>query len=81
MKNKKTISEAAKWAMLSIIGIWGFISFIMLAGEENPLEPMSLSRFILIKLCASISLYLCYLTGKWLSKAGYLPDMNTDDNL
>lgn len=81
MNHRKTISKATKWALLSIISIWGFISVIVLAGDENPLEPMLLSRFILIKLCAAISSYLCYLTGKWLYKSGYLPDIKIDDNL
>ena len=81
MNNKKTISKATKWALLSTLCIWGFISFMMLAGEENPLEPMSLNRFILIKLCAAISAYLCYLAGKWLYKSGYLPDIKIDDDI
>ncbi len=76
MKNR-----VVKWALLFALSIWGCISAMMLAGDENPLEPMPLSQFILIKLCAAVSLYLCYLTGKWLYKSGYLPDINIDDNL
>lgn len=76
MKNK-----LIKWTLLSVLSIWGCVSFMLLAGDENPLEPMTLSRFFLIKLCAAASLYLCYSTGKWLYKSGYLPDINIDDNL
>lgn len=78
---KKRPSRWVQHLILSVIGLWGFISFIILAGEEDPLDPMPLGRFCLIKSLGLISLFLCFLTGKWADKKGLLPDEINDKNI
>lgn len=78
-KNKTQRSKAVRWAALWILCILGFISFIVLAGEESPNNPMSLGEFFLIKLGGMASLLICFYVGKRLHRAGYLPDELDED--
>lgn len=81
-KNDTKRLRIIQWAALWILGIWGFLSFIVLAGEEDPANPMPFGRFFLIKASAMLSLVLCYYVGKWLHRAGYLPDeLDKDDEI
>lgn len=76
--NKAQRSKAAQWVSFCLLGLWGSVSFIVLAGEENPRGHMRFSEFLLIKAIAMISLLLCCYVGKKLRKAGYFP-IETDD--
>lgn len=78
-KSKTQRSKAVKWAVLWILGIWGFLSFIVLAGEEDPNNPMPFSEFLIIKAGAMASFLLCFYVGKRLHRAGYLPDELDED--
>lgn len=73
-KNKAKRGKAVQWAAVWMLGIWGFLSFIVLAGEEDPRDPMPLGEFFLIKAGAMASLLLCFYVGKRLHRAGYLPE-------
>lgn len=73
-KNKKV-----QWAILTALLAWGMLSFIVLAGEENPQKPLSLLDFFLIKLGAFSSLAACYCVGRVLNRAGYLPEISEGD--
>ena len=67
---------------LWILGIWGFLSFIVLAGEEDPRDPMPFGEFFLIKAVAMASLLICFYVGKRLHRAGYLPEeLDEDDDI
>ena len=81
-KSKTQRSKAVKWAALWILGIWGFLSFIVLAGEEDPRDPMPFGEFFLIKAVAMASLLICLYVGKRLHRAGYLPEeLDEDDEI
>lgn len=69
--NWKTVG---KQVLLYTLGTLGFSLFLLLAGEEDPANPMSFSKFLLIKVGAMAGLYICYLIGKYLYHAGLLPD-------
>lgn len=73
-RNKKM-----KWAILSALFVWGLLSFVLLAGEEDPQNPLSLQNFFLIKLGALASLAACCCVGKLLNRAGYLPETSEED--
>lgn len=78
---KKQPSKFVQNLILWAIALWGFISFIIIAGEEDPLDPMPLGRFCLIKSLGLASLVLCFLTGKWADKKGLLPDEINDKDI
>lgn len=69
-----------QWAVYSIIGAWGFLSFLLLAGESNPSEPMSNTRFIAIKAAAMASLYICYRVGKYCDLRGLFPEFKLPED-
>ena len=77
MKQK---SKIIQWLVFSLLGIWGFVSFIFLAGEEDPMNPLSFEKFFLIKGAAGLSLYLCVRLGSWRNSKGLIPEMNEEDD-
>lgn len=81
-KNKTQRRKAVQWAAIWFLGVWGFLSFIVLAGEEDPNNPMSLGEFCLMKAGAMASLLICFYIGKRLHRAGYLPEeLDEDDDI
>ena len=77
MKQK---SKIIQWLVFSLLGIWGFVSFIFLAGEEDPMNPLSFEKFFLIKGAAGLSLYLCVRHGSWLNSKRLIPEMSEEDD-
>lgn len=71
-------TEITKWILMSFLFVWGFISFIFLAGEENPAHPLTFGQFVAMKAGALLSLYLCFLCGRWFSKKGLLPEFEDE---
>lgn len=67
-------TKAKQWVVLTILFLWGFISFLFIVGEEAPGEQSTLGKFIIIKGCALVSLALCFLVGRWLHRKGALPE-------
>lgn len=77
MKANKII----QWIILSLLMTWGLLSFMVLAGDEDPTRPaMSLTKFFALKAGSALSLYLCYVLAKWLNKKGFIPEVSDDDN-
>lgn len=79
-KNNRQISKRVKWAIVWALAIWGFFSFLLLAGEDDQHNPMPTGRFLMIKAGAMASFLLCFYTGKRLHKAGYLPEELDEEN-
>lgn len=73
-------SKIIQWLVFSLLGIWGFISFIILAGDEDPINPLSLEKFFLIKGAAGLSLYLCVRIGSCLNSKGLIPEISEEDD-
>ena len=76
----KQYSKFIQWLVFTLLGIWGFFSFIILAGEEDPMNPLSIEKFFLMKGAAGLSLYLCYRLGSWLNSKGLIPEMSEEDD-
>ncbi len=76
----KQHSKFTQWIVFSLLGIWGFVSFIFLAGEEDPMNPLSFEKFFFIKGAAGLSLYLCVRLGSWLNSKGLIPEMSEEDD-
>lgn len=67
--------KTIKWIIFFMLGTWGFLSFCVLAGDEDPNNPMSMTRFFMTKAGAALSLYLCCRVGKLFNNHGLLPDI------
>lgn len=76
----KQNSKIIQWLVFSLLWIWGFVSFIFLAGEEDPMNPLSFEKFFLIKGAAGLSLYLCYRLGSWLNSKGLILEKSEEDD-
>lgn len=74
---KRTIIQ---WAVYIIIGTWGFLSFCVLAGDENPNEPLNNEKFFTVKAIAAASLYACYRVGKFCVKLGLFPNIKMSED-
>lgn len=68
-----------QWGLMTVLGFWGTLSFMVLAGEEAPDVCMSLGDFFQIKALALTSFAGCILCGKWLYKKGLLPEINIEE--
>lgn len=63
-----------QWSIYLALGAWGFYSFLVLAGDEDPAHPMILSKFCTIKIIALSSLALCGKTAQICNRRGLLPE-------
>lgn len=70
---KMQFSEIGKWVLFFALCSIGTISFMILAGEEDPYDPMPLGTFFLYKFGALGVIGLCIYIGKKLYAAGMLP--------
>lgn len=69
-----TVKTCGQWAIFSTLLLVGFIAFMVVAGEEDPANPMSFGRFVLLKGAALAVLALCVWGGKWLHRHGCFPE-------
>lgn len=81
-KNRHKAGSLAKRLILYALALWGFISFLFLAGEKAPDSDMTSGQFCLLKLASMASLLLCCFAGKVLHRAGMLPeDLDEDETV
>lgn len=70
----KSIKKCAQCAVFSSLCFIGLLAFMVLASDEDPMNPMSFSRWLLIKAIAVVVFAMCVWGGKRLYKKGYLPE-------
>lgn len=71
---KKVLRTIAKNVLFYGIVFAGVILFMLVAGEENPDQPMSFARFTTIKFGSLAGLFLLVKVGKVLYNAGLFPE-------
>jgi len=69
-----TAKKCAQWAVFLALCFIGCIAFMVLAGDDNPANPLPFSRWLLMKVVAGVVLYACYLCGRTLHRFGFLPE-------
>lgn len=74
----KKVNKTIQWLIFTAVFSWGLFSFLLLAGEDNPYEPLPISTFILVKIGSMLSIALCIWVGKKLTRAGYMPKLPED---
>lgn len=75
MNTKKVLS----WMLLSAIGGIGMIAFMVLAGDEDPMNPLQLSELFLIKGLAAASIAALYFIARYCDRKGWLPEISEED--
>lgn len=71
---KTTVKTYAQWAVFSALCLVGFVAFMVVAGDEDPMNPMPFARFFVLKMAALGVIALCVWIGKRLYRKGYLPE-------
>lgn len=63
-----------QWAVLSALCFVGIVAFMVVAGDDDPNNPLPIGTWLLVKGVAMAVIALCVLTGKVLHRHGLLPD-------
>lgn len=65
-----------QWAFLTTLFTIGSLAFILFAGEESPntATPMSIEKWLLIKIGSALMIAFCIWAGNFLYNKGYLPE-------
>lgn len=77
MKNDNAIipySTMKQWAILGAVMVVAALAFMVLAGDEDPYNPMTLGTFLLVKGAALLVLIICWRVLVWLHRKGLIPD-------
>lgn len=69
-------SKVFKWALLLALVLWLGFSFIVLIGEEDPKNPLTLIQFFFMKAGALASTFGTGFCLSWLHEKGFLPDLS-----
>ena len=72
-------TKTKQYITMCLLSIWGLCSFIVLAGDEIPGQPISDLKFYGSKAIALASIWLCFRTGKWLGKKGLIPEIKEEE--
>lgn len=75
MNTKKVLS----WILVSAIGIIGMIAFMVLAGDDDPINQLPLSKWFLIKGLAAASITALYFIARYCDRKGWLPEISEED--
>ena len=70
---KKIFSEVGKYILFFTLMMIGLFAFCILAGEEDPNNPMPFKVWLIYKLGSMAVLGLCFLIERILHRAGLLP--------
>lgn len=73
---KVTRKSVIQYAILSVLFGIGFLAFMVLAGDDDPSNPLPFGQWLGIKLAAAAVIYLCVKVGKFLDSKGLIPDMD-----
>ena len=78
MKRSAT-SEITRWALFSALLVVGTFATLMLLGEDNPDNPMTLGELFVLKFGAIATLYGLFQIGRSLYNRGLLPQRFIDE--
>ena len=69
-------SKVFKWALLIALDTWFTFSFIVLIGEEDPKNPLTLIQIFFMKAGALASTLVTGFCFARLNEKGFLPDLS-----
>lgn len=68
------MSHFLKWAIFSALFAVGFIGLLILAGDDDPYNPMPLGRWFMLKAMGAALMYAAYRIGRLLDRYNLLPE-------
>lgn len=68
------MKKVFQWAAYIVIATVACLAFLVIIGEDDPYNPMSLTRFLVTKLAAAAVMALDLWAGYHLNKNGLFPD-------
>lgn len=74
--NRKKVIQ---WSVFSTLSCVGFLSLMVMAGDDDPQNPLPFGRWLTIKLCALAVFYLCIILGKYLNRKGLIPEIDENE--
>ena len=69
-------SKVFIWVLLLVLASWFTVSFIVLIGEEDPKNPLTLIQFFFMKAGALASTIVTGFCFARLYEKGFLPDLS-----
>ncbi len=69
-----------QYSLLSVLFGIGFIAFMIVAGDDDPYNPLPLSEWFAIKLGAAVVIAVCVCIGKYLNKKGLFSEIDFEDD-
>lgn len=67
-----------KWGLFSALCSVGFFGLMILAGDDDPYNPMPLGKWFILKAFGASLIYAAYRVGKLLDRHNLLPDNLND---
>ena len=67
-----------QWTILSALMLVGTFAFLLMAGEDDAENPMSVWTFLSIKAIGLLAFTGCFYAGRHLDRHGLLPDIRED---
>lgn len=74
----KAPHKYVQWAIVTALFGVGFLALMVIAGDDEPANPLPLGEWFLIKAVAAAVCYACYRVGRFLYSLGLLPVMDID---
>lgn len=74
----KAPHKYVQWAIVTALFGVGFLAFMVIAGDDDPANPLPIGKWFLIKAVAAAIVYACYRFGRFLYSLGLLPVMDID---
>lgn len=68
------MSHFLKWAIFTALFSVGFIGLLILAGDDDPYNPMPLGRWFMLKAMGAALMYAAYRIGILLDRYNLLPE-------
>lgn len=72
--------KVIQWTIFSTLFSVGFIALLVLAGDDDPSNPLPFGRWLAIKSVAMGVLVACVFTGKYLNKLGLFSEIDFDED-
>lgn len=74
----KAPHKLIQWAIVTALFSVGLLALLVIAGNDDPANPLPLGEWLLIKVIAAAIAYACYRFGRYLYRLGLLPVMDYD---
>lgn len=71
--------KVIQWTIFSTLFSVGYLALLVLAGDDDPYNPLPLGEWFLIKFCAMVVIGLCVLVGKYLNGKGLIPEIDENE--